>query len=138
MYLISPISISLNSFKILSLLSPRCLSLELGAWSLETFLPSSKFKVLSSLLAANARNNAVTGVFLLRSILTLITPSGSVSNSSQAPLLGITFAPNNLRFLQRFAVKKTPAERINCETTTLSTPFTIKVPRSVIIGKSPR
>ncbi len=41
----------------------------------------------------NTRISAVTGMRRLRSIFTPITPAASVSNSNQAPRLGIIFAP---------------------------------------------
>ena len=131
MCFISPVSTSLKSFSNASLVS---LIILLPPFS----PPLDKGGLWGGCRTAKALNSAVTGVLRFLSILTLITPSGSVSNSSQAPRLGITLAPKSFRLRQFWAVKKTPAERISWLTTTLSTPFTMKVPRSVISGKSPR
>ena len=44
----------------------------------------------------------------------------------------------SLPFLSTFPWKYTPGERTNCETITRSAPLMIKVPCSVINGKSPK
>ena len=83
-----------------------------------------------------ARSKVVAATFLLRSIFTPIKPLGSVSNSSQAPLLGIIFAPKYLLPAVCWLAKKAPGLLISWEMATLSTPLTTKVPLSVIRGKS--
>ena len=108
-YCTSPVSTSLNSFSIFSILSKP-----------------------------KAINKVVAGTFLFLFILTPIKPDSSVSNSSQAPLFGIIFAPKKFLPRELREVKKAPGDLISWETTTLSTPFTTKVPRSVIRGKSQR
>ena len=100
---------------------------------------SKSFLISASLPIPKARNKAVAAIFLLRSILTEITPLGSVSNSSQAPREGIIFDPKKfLTPLERKDVKKAPGLLISWEITTRSTPLMKKVPRGVIKGKSPK
>ena len=87
-----------------------------------------------------ARNNTVTGILRLRSTLTEIISRLLVSNSSQAPRLGMSLAECILRpvLASSSALKYTPGERISCDTTTRSAPLITNVPFSVICGKSPR
>ena len=64
----------------------------------------------------------------------------STSNSSHAPRPGIILA-STMSFsgwvLSGVIPKYTPGERTSCDTTMRSVPLMMKVPRSVIIGKSP-
>ncbi len=94
--------------------------------------------IASSLSIPNARNKVVAGTRRLRSIFTPIKPVWAVSNSSHEPRLGMILVPKNNLPPIFCAEKNTPAERISCEIQTRSTPLTIKVPRSVISGKSHR
>ena len=63
----------------------------------------------------------------------------STSNSSHAPRPGITLTLCSVFSvdLSMFSSKYTPGERTSCDTTTRSVPLMMKVPFSVIIGKSP-
>ena len=63
----------------------------------------------------------------------------SISNSSHAPRDGIIFAVKTSLsdVLSMVRSKYTPGDRTSCETTTRSVPLTMKVPFSVINGKSP-
>ena len=63
----------------------------------------------------------------------------SISNSSQAPRLGMILATKMSlsEVLSSWRSKYTPGERTSWDTTTRSVPLTMKVPLSVISGKSP-
>ncbi|CAI8262283.1 MAG: Uncharacterised protein [Chloroflexota bacterium] len=80
-----------------------------------------------------------TETFRFLSTLTEIISLGLVSNSSQAPLEGITLAKHRLRSEATFfsCTKYAPGDRTNWLTTTLSAPFMMKVPLGVILGISP-
>ena len=58
-----------------------------------------------------ALNKVVTATFLFLSNFTNIAPDDSVSNSNQAPRLGIILAPNNFLPFKILSVKKIPGER---------------------------
>ena len=105
--------------------------------SLSTSLKSSV--ISASVILPKALSNMVTGLFRLRSTFTDITSLGLVSNSIQAPRLGISLADaRGLPEVGSFsAVKYTPGDLTSWLTTTLSAPFIIKVPDDVIIGISP-
>ena len=100
---------------------------------------SPKTSMISSLLERpKALNNTVPGIFLLRSIRTFKTSLASVSNSSQVPLEGIILPLNTvLPLLSKASAKYAPGDRTNCDTITRSAPLMMKVPESVINGKSP-
>ena len=63
----------------------------------------------------------------------------STSNSSHAPLAGMTRqeVSSLSRVLSGSCSKMTPGERTSCEVTTRSVPLMMKVPWSVMTGKSP-
>ena len=84
----------------------------------------------------SALNKVVAATFLFLSIFTPIKLLASVSNSSQAPRLGIILAPKHFLPLNVWLLKKAPGERISWAIATLSIPLTTKVPLSVIKGKS--
>jgi hypothetical protein len=95
--------------------------------------------LICSLLQPNALRKTVTAWRRLRSMRTPTVSRLSMSNSSHAPRLGIT-----LTLCSSFSVdlsmvpsKYTPGERTSWLTTTRSVPLMMKVPFSVIIGKSP-
>ena len=75
----------------------------------------------------------------LRSTLTDTTSLALVSNSSQAPRFGISFAAVRRRPVAGSfsAVKYAPGERTSCDTTTRSAPLIRNVPCLVIMGTSP-
>ena len=81
----------------------------------------------------------VTGILRLRSTLTDMTSRVLVSNSSQAPRLGMSLPMHSSRpeAGSSSVVKYTPGERTSCETTTRSAPLMMNVPLSVMSGKSP-
>ena len=60
----------------------------------------------------------------------------SMSSSIHSPRYG-WMVPVKTVLASRPGWKMTPGERTSCDTTTRSVPLTMKVPRSVIIGKSP-
>ena len=96
------------------------------------------FKINSLLDKPKALNNTVPGIFLLRSIRTFKTSLASFSNSNQVPLDGIILPLNTVfPLLSSASAKYAPGERTNCDTITRSAPLIIKVPESVINGKSP-
>ncbi len=85
-----------------------------------------------------ARRRTVIGSFLVLSILTEITSLESVSYSSHAPLLGMTVDEKSfLPDLSSLSEKYIPGDLTNWLTMTLSAPLMIKVPVSVMSGKSP-
>ena len=64
----------------------------------------------------------------------------STSNSSHAPRPGIILASTTSfsgDVLSGLMPKYTPGDRTSCDTTMRSVPLMMKVPRSVIMGKSP-
>ena len=64
-------------------------------------------------------------------------PFLSISSSSHEPRLGIRFAVKTC-FVGSFgSIRYAPGERTSCVTMTRSVPLMMKVPCSVIIGKSP-
>ena len=89
--------------------------------------------MISSRVSARprARTSSVAGCLRLRSMRTDRMSRLSVSNSSHAPRLGMTFALNSVLSdaLSRSEAKYTPGERTSWETT--------NVPRGVMSGKSP-
>ena len=100
---------------------------------------SPKTSIISSLLESpKARNKTVPGIFLLRSIRTFKTSFASFSNSNQVPLDGIILPSKTvLPLLSMASAKYAPGERTNWDTITRSAPLIMKVPESVINGKSP-
>ncbi len=60
----------------------------------------------------------------------------SSSNSIQLPRYGITWAL--YRALSLLMAKNTPGLRCSWETMTRSVPLMTKVPRSVMVGRSPK
>ena len=97
--------------------------------------------MISSRVSARprARTSSVAGCLRLRSMRTDRMSRLSVSNSSHAPRLGMTFALNSVLSdaLSRSEAKYTPGERTSWETTTRSVPLMMNVPRGVMSGKSP-
>ena len=94
---------------------------------------------ICSVVHPNALSSTVTGWRRFRSIRTPTVSRLSTSNSSQAPRDGMTFTECSGRSVDLSMVwsKYTPGERTSWETTTRSVPFTMNVPLSVIMGKSP-
>src|ERR1700691_3624934 len=95
--------------------------------------------VICSFVQPNALSSTVTGCRRLRSMRTPTVSRLSTSNSSQAPRLGITLTLCSIFSvdLSMVASKYTPGDRTSWLTTTRSVPLMMKVPFSVIIGKSP-
>ena len=81
----------------------------------------------------------MTDCLRLRSTRTPTASRLSISNSSQAPRLGMSLAVKTSLsdVLSRTRSKYAPGERTSCDTTTRSVPLMTKVPRSVMSGKSP-
>ena len=86
-----------------------------------------------------ALSRTVTACRRLRSIRTPTVSRLSMSNSSQAPRLGMTLTLERSRseVLSGCLSKYTPGDRTSWLTTTRSVPLMTKVPLGVIIGKSP-
>ena len=86
-----------------------------------------------------ALSRTVTACRRLRSMRTPTVSRLSMSNSSQAPRLGMTLTLERSRseVLSGSLAKYTPGERTSWLTTTRSVPLMMKVPLGVIIGKSP-
>ena len=87
----------------------------------------------------SALRKTVTDCFRLRSTRTPTASRLSISNSSQAPREGMTFAVKMSlsEVLSGVRSKYTPGERTSWETTTRSVPLMMNVPRSVMSGNSP-
>ena len=98
-----------------------------------------KRSVICSVVQPSAFSSTVTGWRRFRSMRTPTVSRLSTSNSSHAPRDGMTFTECSGRSvdLSMVSSKYTPGERTSCETTTRSVPLTMKVPLSVISGKSP-
>lgn len=98
-----------------------------------------KRSTICSLVQPSALSSTVTGWRRLRSIRTPTVSRLSTSNSSHAPRPGITLTLCSVFSvdLSMVSSKYTPGERTSCDTTTRSVPLMMKVPFSVIIGKSP-
>ena len=98
-----------------------------------------KRSVISWVVRPRAFSRTVTGWRRLRSMRTPTVSRLSTSNSSHAPREGMTFTPCSGRSVEVSidSSKYTPGERTSWETTTRSVPLMMKVPLSVIIGKSP-
>ena len=85
-----------------------------------------------------ALRSTVDGSFLFLSTCTCRILLLSCTNSSHAPLLGITVVSHKVApFLSVLLAIYTPGERTSCDTTTRSAPLIIKLPVSVMRGKSP-
>ncbi len=86
-----------------------------------------------------ALRKTVTDCLRLRSTRTPTASRLSISNSSQAPRLGMSLAVKTSLsdVLSRTRSKYAPGERTSWETTTRSVPLMTNVPRSVMSGKSP-
>src|SRR5262245_19662998 len=86
-----------------------------------------------------ALSSTVTAWRRLRSMRTPTVSRLSMSNSSQAPRLGMTLTEVRSRsdVLSGSFVKYTPGDRTSWLTTTRSVPLMMKVPFGVMIGKSP-
>ena len=94
---------------------------------------------ISSAVMPRALSSTVTGCLRLRSTRTATRSFLSISNSSQAPRLGMILATKTSLSvaLSTERSKYTPGERTSCDTTTRSVPLMMKVPLSVMSGKSP-
>ncbi len=94
---------------------------------------------IRSSLQPMAFRRTVTAWRRLRSMRTPTVSRLSMSNSSQAPRLGmtLTLVRSRSEVLSGSLVKYTPGERTSWLTTTRSVPLMMKVPFGVIIGKSP-
>ena len=77
------------------------------------------------------------GSLRLRSIRTVTWPFLSISSSSQLPRDGMRFAVKTCLVGSFGASRYAPGERTSCVTTTRSVPLMMKVPQSVMRGKSP-
>ena len=97
------------------------------------------FSWICSVVQPSAFSRTVTGWRRLRSMRTPTVSRLSTSNSSQAPRLGmiLTLKTSLSVALSTERSKYTPGERTSCDTTTRSVPLMMKVPLSVITGKSP-
>ena len=95
--------------------------------------------MICSLVQPSALSSTVTGWRRLRSMRTPTVSRLSTSNSSHAPRPGITLTLCSVFSvdLSMVSSKYTPGERTSWDTTTRSVPLMMKVPFSVIIGKSP-
>ncbi len=88
----------------------------------------------------SALSRTVTGCLRFRSTRTYTMSFLSTSNSSHAPRPGIILASTTSFsgwVLSGLMLKYTPGDRTSCETTMRSVPLMMKVPRAVIMGKSP-
>ena len=101
--------------------------------SLTSSIQLNALKISAFVEYPRARRSIVTGNFLLLSIIQKRQSFISVVKSTQDPLKGIILAWKSLvPFGWTDWSKKTPGERCNCETITLSAPFMTKVPLFVM------
>ena len=84
-----------------------------------------------------ARRKTLASSLRLRSMRTFTAPRLSISNSSHEPRAGIRLAISTCLVGSLAAMMYAPGERTNWVTMTRSVPLMMKVPCSVILGKSP-
>ena len=91
----------------------------------------------SSRVYPTAKSRVVTGSLRLRSMRTLTTPFLSISSSTHEPRAGMRFAMKTCFSRSFGSIRYAPGERTNCVTMTRSVPLMMKVPQSVMSGRSP-
>ena len=79
----------------------------------------------------------MAGSFRFRSMRTETAPRLSISNSSQEPRAGMRLAMSTCFVGSLAAMTYAPGDRTSWVTITRSVPLMMKVPCSVIMGKSP-